>query len=59
MEPKTLLDTDVLSGLMRQIPSVVDRARNYLTDHPQLSLSLITRFEILRLRLPTKSIKCR
>lgn len=48
MEPKTLLDTDVLSGLMRQTSSVVDRARDYLADHSWLTISLITRFEILR-----------
>ena len=48
MEPKTLLDTDVLSRLMRQTPSVVDRARDYLADHSRLSIFLITRFEILR-----------
>jgi predicted nucleic acid-binding protein len=48
MEPKTLLDTDVLSGLMRQTPAVVDRARDYPADHSRLSISLITRFEILR-----------
>jgi len=48
MEPKTLLDTDVLSRLMRKTPTALNRARNYLADHPQLSISLITRFEILR-----------
>jgi len=48
MAPKTLLDTDVLSRLMRQTPSVVDRARDYLADHSRLSIFLITRFEILR-----------
>jgi tRNA(fMet)-specific endonuclease VapC len=48
MEPKTLLDTDILSALMRKAPTAVSRARTYLIDHPQLSISLLTRFEILR-----------
>jgi tRNA(fMet)-specific endonuclease VapC len=48
MEPKTLLDTDVLSALMRRVPSAVNRARTYLADHQQLTISLVTRFEILR-----------
>ena len=48
MEPKTLLDTDVLSGLMRKTPAALNRARTYLADHQQLTISLVTRFEILR-----------
>ena len=48
MEPKTLLDTDVLSGLMRKAPAALNRARIYLADHRQLTISLVTRFEILR-----------
>ena len=48
MESKTLLDTDVLSGLMRKSPSALKRATVYLVDHQQLTISLITRFEILR-----------
>ena len=48
MEPKSLLDTDVLSGLMRKTPGALNRARTYLADHRQLTISLLTRFEILR-----------
>jgi len=48
MEPKTLLDTDVLSGLMRKVPLALNRARTYLADHRQLTISLVTRFEVLR-----------
>ena len=48
MEPKTLLDTDVLSGLMRKTPTALNRARTYLADHRQLTICLITRFEVLR-----------
>jgi tRNA(fMet)-specific endonuclease VapC len=54
MEPKTLLDTDVLSGLMRKTPAALKRARVYLADRRHLTFSLITRFEILR-GLKTKS----
>jgi len=53
MEPKTLLDTDVLSGLMRKNPTALNRAPSYLADHRQFAISLVTRFEILR-RLKAK-----
>ncbi len=48
MEPKTLLDTDVLSGLMRKSLTALSRARSYLTEHRRFTISLVTRFEILR-----------
>ncbi len=48
MQPKTLLDTDVLSGLMRKTPAALNRARTYLAEYQQLTISLITRFEVLR-----------
>ena len=48
MEPKTLLDTDILSALMRKAPAVFDRARDYLAEHRRLTMSLVTRYEILR-----------
>ena len=48
MALRTLLDSDVLSALMRQETKVVDRARSYLEACPQLSFSLITQYEILR-----------
>ncbi len=41
MIPKTLLDTDVLSGLMRKSATALDRARSYLADHPQLTMQRI------------------
>lgn len=43
-----LLDTDILSALMRREPAAVAQARVYLSAHPQLTISLITRYEILR-----------
>ena len=48
MAPKTILDTDILSALMRRTPVVLNRARSYSADHSKLTLSLITRYEILR-----------
>jgi tRNA(fMet)-specific endonuclease VapC len=48
MIPMTLLDSDVLSALMRSDAAAVERARAYLESHAQLAFSLITRYEILR-----------
>jgi tRNA(fMet)-specific endonuclease VapC len=43
-----VLDTDTLSFIMRQDPTVLPKARNYLAIHQQLTFTLITRYEILR-----------
>jgi tRNA(fMet)-specific endonuclease VapC len=43
-----LLDTDILSAIMRQHPAVLPRARTYLAEHSRFTLSIITRYEILR-----------
>ena len=43
-----LLDTDILSELLKQHPLVTQRARLYLADHDRLVFSIITRYEILR-----------
>ena len=45
---KVLLDTDTLSAIMRKNTLVLPKARAYLTEHGQFTLSIITRFEILR-----------
>lgn len=45
---KAVLDTDTLSAIMRQDPRALTQARSYLLVHPQLTISIITRFEILR-----------
>lgn len=45
---KVLLDTDLLSYLMRGHPEVTEHARAYLAQYGQLSFSLMTRYEILR-----------
>lgn len=43
-----ILDTDILSLLMRHSPSVVANAKAYLLEHRQFTISVITRYEILR-----------
>jgi len=43
-----LLDTDILSELLKQHPIVTHRATLYLAEHHHLAFSLITRYEILR-----------
>jgi tRNA(fMet)-specific endonuclease VapC len=48
MTQKTLLDTDILSALLRQQPVVVGRASTYLETFSCCSFSLISRYEILR-----------
>ena len=43
-----VLDTDILSSIMRQNPRVVSKARTYLAEYGRFTLSIITRYEILR-----------
>lgn len=43
-----LLDTDILSAIMRKNPMVLPKARAYLVEHGRFTLSIITRYEILR-----------
>jgi len=45
---QVLIDTDVLSLLMRRNPTVVANARLYLAEHHRFSISVITRYEIIR-----------
>ena len=45
---QAVLDTDTLSAIMRQDPTVIPKARTYLVQHGQFTLSIITRYEILR-----------
>jgi tRNA(fMet)-specific endonuclease VapC len=46
--PRALLDTDTLSAVMRGLPPVLSKAREYLAEHRVFSFSIITRYEILR-----------
>jgi tRNA(fMet)-specific endonuclease VapC len=48
MEPRTLLDTDILSLLLRQDPVVLSRSERYLSQHGELTISAVTRYEIMR-----------
>lgn len=48
MSSVVLLDTDVLSALMRRDRRVSPAARAYLRQQARLTFSIITRYEILR-----------
>ena len=48
MIPPALLDTDTLSFMMRRDATVLKNAAAYLAEHGRFSLSIITRYEILR-----------
>ena len=43
-----LIDTDILSAIMRGTPSATTQARSYLEIHRQFTFSVITRYEVLR-----------
>jgi tRNA(fMet)-specific endonuclease VapC len=43
-----LIDTDILSAILRRSPTVVQPTRDYLDVHDRLTFSVITRYEILR-----------
>ena len=45
---KLLLDTNVLSAIMRRDRGALSKARVYLDEYHRLSFSAITRYEILR-----------
>ena len=46
--PQVLRDTDILSALMRQDTAVTAKAQAYLADHHRFTLSIITRYEVVR-----------
>lgn len=46
--PKAIIDTDILSLLMRKNPQAVMRAQEYLAEHQQFTISIITQYEIMR-----------
>jgi len=45
--PQVLLDTDILSAILRQNQLVIPKARAYLAEHGRFTLSILTRYEIL------------
>jgi hypothetical protein len=48
MTRKALLDTDVLSMLMRGDRVILNLARHYLRIHSFLSFSAVTAYEVMR-----------
>ena len=46
--PQVVLDTDIISAILRQNPVVIPKARSYLDEHGQFIFSIITRYEVLR-----------
>ena len=44
----SLIDTDILSALLRQDPIATNRAKSYVAAHRKLTISVITHYEILR-----------
>lgn len=53
----TLLDTDILSAIMRQHPQATARARRYLIDQRRFTISIITRYEVLRGLLARQAVR--
>ena len=46
--PPALIDTDILSAIMRRQAVAVAKAQTYLASHTEFTFSIITRYEILR-----------
>jgi len=45
---RALLDTNIISALMRKDPKAFARAESYRGKYPRLTISLMTHFEVLR-----------
>ena len=48
MPDEVLLDTDILSAVIRRRPAVLPKVHAYLADQGTLTFSVITRYEVLR-----------
>jgi tRNA(fMet)-specific endonuclease VapC len=46
--PPALIDTDILSAIMRRQSLAIVKAQTYLAMHKQFTISIITRYEIMR-----------
>lgn len=55
--PQLILDTDILSLLMRKNPAVLAKASLYLAEHRQFTISIITRYDKLASRRPWLGMK--
>ena len=47
LSKRVLLDTDILSAVIRRRPPIVERARFYLVEHQRFSFSAITQYRAL------------
>ena len=45
---QVIVDTDILSAVMRKNPVVIPKARAYVSKYGQFTFSIITRYELLR-----------
>lgn len=45
---QVIMDTDILSAVMRKNPLVLPKARSYINEYGQFTFSIITLYEILR-----------
>jgi len=45
---RVIMDTDILSAVMRKNPAVIPKARAYMSEYGNFTFSIITRYEILR-----------
>jgi tRNA(fMet)-specific endonuclease VapC len=41
---RVVLDTDILSAILRRNPLVLPKAQAYLAEHGQFTLSILTRY---------------
>jgi predicted nucleic acid-binding protein len=48
MYPQSLLDTDILSELFKKNPNVRGKTVEYLAEHKRLTISHITKYEVLK-----------
>lgn len=48
MELQLIVDTDILSAIMKKNPAAISKSRMYLSVYGKLTFSIITRYEILR-----------
>lgn len=57
MSQPVLLDTDILSAIMRRDARATAHARTYLADHRRLAFSVVTRYEVMRGLLAKQAVR--
>lgn len=45
---KSILDTNILTAFLKDNPKVINKVGRYLDEHEELSISVVTYYEILR-----------